>query len=115
MTDYMKFSGVNSDLCVGMASTSRHASATEQDCGLDLMKFIEGRDVLRQNTDGGDARPNILGDIFHSSPILVTPPAPTFLCETGIISQCVRTLYAEDTANGSTTDSKNAYNHYYNA
>jgi len=115
MTDYMKLSGVNSDFCVGMGSTSRHAYATEQDCGTDLIKFVEGRDVLRQNTDGGLARPNILGDIFHSSPILVTPPAPTFLCETGIVTQCVRTLYAEDVAGQSTPGSKAAYTSYYNS
>ncbi len=113
ITDYLKLSGVNSDFCVGMSSTSRHVYATQTDCGVDLIKFIEGRDVLRQNTDGGTARPNILGDIFHSSPILVTPPAPTFLCETGIISQCVRTLYAEDTAGGFTKGSKTAYNTYF--
>src|SRR5207245_11449854 len=86
MTDYMKLSGVNSDFCVGMASTSRHAYATEQDCGTDLMRFVEGRDVLRQNIDGGLTRPNILGDIFHSSPILLTPPVPTFLCDPGIMN-----------------------------
>src|SRR5882724_5626486 len=96
MTDYMKLSGVNSDFCVGLASTSRHAYSTEQDCGTDLMKFVEGRDILRQNLDGGLTRPNILGDIFHSSPILVTPPVPIFLCDTGIMTQCVRTLYAQD-------------------
>ncbi|HZR08540.1 MAG TPA: hypothetical protein VFA79_08160, partial [Myxococcales bacterium] len=114
MTDYMKLSGVNSDFCVGMGSTSRHAYTTEQDCGTDLIKFVEGRDVLRQNTDGGLARPNILGDIFHSSPILITPPVPTFLCETGIITQCVRTLYAEDVPGQYTPNSKSAYTDYYN-
>jgi type IV pilus assembly protein PilY1 len=114
MTDYMKLSGVNSDFCVGMASTSRHAYATEQDCATDVIKFMEGRDVLRQNFDGGVVRSNILGDIFHSSPILVTPPVPTFLCETGIITQCVRTLYAEDVSGQYTQNSKSAYNTYYN-
>jgi type IV pilus assembly protein PilY1 len=112
MTDYMKLSGVNSDFCKGLSSTSRHNYVTEQDCGKDLMKFIDGQDVLRQNTDGGSARPNILGDIFHSSPILVTPPAPSFLCDTGIISQCVRTLYAEDTSGQFTPNSKSSYNTY---
>lgn len=114
MTDYMKLSGVNSQFCVGMASTTRHTYASEQDCGLDLMKFIDGQDVMRQNADGGPARPNILGDIFHSSPILVTPPAPTFLCETGIVSQCVRTLYAQDTSGGFTPNSQAAYATYFN-
>jgi len=115
MTDYMKLSGLNSDFCVGMASTSRHVYATEQDCGTDLIKFVEGRDVLRQSLDGGLTRPNILGDIFHSSPILVTPPVPSFLCETGIITQCVRTLYAEDVSGQYTPGSKSAYNTWYNS
>jgi type IV pilus assembly protein PilY1 len=114
MTDYMKLSGVNSDFCVGMASTSRHAYASEQECGTDLIKFMEGRDVLRQNFDGGVVRPNILGDIFHSSPILVTPPVPIFLCETGIITQCVRTLYTEDPSVPYTPNSRSAYTSYYN-
>ncbi|TMA28708.1 MAG: hypothetical protein E6J78_04635 [Deltaproteobacteria bacterium] len=112
MTDYMKLSGVNSDFCAGLSSTSRHGYTTEQDCGRDLMKFVEGQDVLRQNTDGGAARPNILGDIFHSSPILVTPPVPNFLCETGIVPQCVRTLYAQDTAGQFTPGSQAAYASY---
>src|SRR5712664_1297147 len=114
MTDYMKLSGVNSDFCVGMSSTSRHVYATEQDCGKDLVKFIEGQDVLRQNTDGGMTRPNILADIFHSSPILITPPVPTFLCDTGILTQCVRTLYAEDVPGQFTPGSKAAYTTWYN-
>ena len=114
MTDYMKLSGVNSDFCVGLASTSRHAYSTEQDCGTDLMRFVEGRDVLRQNIDGGLTRPNILGDIFHSSPILVTPPVPTFLCDTGIMNQCVRTLYAQDVSGQYTPNSQSAYTDYYN-
>jgi len=114
MTDYMKLSGINSDFCVGMASTSRHVYASEQDCGADLMKFVEGQDVLRQTTDGGVVRPFILGDIFHSSPILVTPPVPTFLCDTGIISQCVRTLYAEDVPGQFTPGSNAAYDTFYN-
>src|SRR6266404_445336 len=115
MTDYMKLSGVNSDFCVGMSSTSRHTYANEQDCGTDLIKFVEGRDVLRQNFDGGVVRPYILGDIFHSSPILVTPPVPTQLCDLGIMTQCVRTLYAEDYGSGYTPGGSAAYKAWFNA
>ncbi|MGZ6142101.1 MAG: PilC/PilY family type IV pilus protein, partial [Myxococcales bacterium] len=118
MTSYMKLAGVNSDFCQSMALTSRTAYATKEDCGQDTMKFMEGRDVLHQSNDGGVVRPNVMGDIFHSSPILVTPPAPPFLCETGIITQCVRTLYAEDApclAGGGpcTPGSKAAYATYF--
>jgi len=113
MSNYMKLGGVNSDFCIGLSSVTRNAYSTKEDCGRDLMKFIEGQDVMRQNTDGGAVRPLILGDIFHSSPILVTPPAPTFLCETGIINQCVRTLYAQDVTGQFTLNSQAAYNTYF--
>ena len=116
MTDYMKLSGVNSDFCTALGSITRTGYATEQQCGSDLMKFIEGQDVMHQSTDGGTVRPNILGDIFHSSPILVTPPVPVALCETGVVNQCVRTLYAEDTGGGTsgfTPDGGSAYNTYF--
>ncbi|MCA1841916.1 MAG: hypothetical protein LC792_01745, partial [Actinobacteria bacterium] len=112
MTNYMKLAGVNSDFCQSMALTTRGTYSTKEDCGTDTIKFLEGRDVLHQQADGGAARPNIMGDIFHSSPILVTPPVPTFLCETGIVPQCVRTLYAQDTAGGFTPNSQAAYASY---
>lgn len=120
MTNYMKLSGVNSDFCQSMALATRTAYSTKEDCGRDTMRFMEGQDVLFQSNDGGLVRPNVMGDIFHSSPILVTPPAPTFLCETGIVPQCVRTLYAEDTpcvaTGGSCTPgSKSAYTAYQSA
>ena len=38
-------------------------------------------------------------DIFHSSPILVTPPPPQYLCDLGVSSQCVATLYSSLTPN----------------
>lgn len=34
-----------------------------------------------------------LGDIFHSSPVLVHPPAPESICRLGTDNQCVRTLF----------------------
>ena len=117
MTNYMKFSGVNSDYCQSMSLSTRRTYATKEDCGLDTMKFMDGQDVLHQNQDGGLVRPNILGDVFHSSPILVTPPVPIFLCETGLLTQCVRTLYAEDapcssSGGGCTPGSNAAYATY---
>ncbi|MCM2333102.1 MAG: PilC/PilY family type IV pilus protein, partial [Anaeromyxobacteraceae bacterium] len=33
-----------------------------------------------------------LGDVFHSSPVLVKPPAEEFLCDTGYENQCLPTL-----------------------
>ena len=112
MTSYMKFSGVNSDYCQSMALVTRNLYKYKEDCGIDTIRFMEGADVQHQSTDGGLVRPNVLGDIFHSSPVLVTPPAPTFLCDTGIINQCVRTLYAEDTGGFFMPDAGSAYATY---
>jgi type IV pilus assembly protein PilY1 len=63
---------------------------------------MQGEDVLFQNPYNRNnpqptyyrSRPNILGDIFHSTPVLVTPPAPTYLCDLGIVNQCVASLYS---------------------
>ena len=112
MTSYMKFSGVNSDYCQSMSLVTRNLYKYKEDCGYDTIRFMEGVDVQHQNSDGGVVRPNILGDIFHSSPILVTPPVLPFLCDTGILNQCVRTLYAEDTGGIFMPDAGGAYAQY---
>jgi len=37
-----------------------------------------------------------MGDIFHSSPILVTPPLPSGLCSLGLSNQCLLSLYTDN-------------------
>ncbi len=54
------------------------------------------------------ARPDILGDIFHSSPILEVPPVTSFLCDLGVITQCQAALYSDTL----TPDGKAAYTAY---
>src|SRR5260370_19830653 len=64
---------------------------------------MNGEDILFQNPYNRTnpqptyyrSRPHILGDIFHSTPVLVSPPVPTFLCDLGIANQCVPSLYSE--------------------
>jgi type IV pilus assembly protein PilY1 len=49
------------------------------------------------------ARAHVLGDIFHSSPVVVGPPVDEFLCSLGLDAQCVSTLYQDSLPpNGST-------------
>lgn len=109
ITPLLALGGVNGQFCTTLASRTRHTYTTEDDCATDVINFVHGQDVLMQNpynreiaTDGGfvagtpspqHARPYILGDIFHSSPVLVTPPIPTFLCDLGVATQCVASLY----------------------
>ena len=61
-----------------------------------LIQFARGQDLADENAndDRTETRESVLGDIFHSSPALVDPPVDRFLCEQGLHSQCLLTLYA---------------------
>ncbi len=101
LTPLFQLGGATGDFCTTLANLTRHTYATESDCGRDLIDFVNGRDILFQNPANRtnpppasyQARPNVLGDIFHSTPVLVTPPAPTYLCDLGVVNQCVPSLY----------------------
>ncbi|NMO22820.1 hypothetical protein HPC49_43140 [Pyxidicoccus fallax] len=80
-------------------------AAEEAECARTLIRFVRGQDVFDADGDkdrdedrpcaGDSTRSCKLGDIFHSSPILVEPPAEPFLCDLGLSPQCLRTLYAD--------------------
>jgi type IV pilus assembly protein PilY1 len=76
-------------------------------CTALVIQYVRGQDLFDENGNGrrGDTRPSVLGDIFHSSPMVVDPPADKFMCDLGISTQCVRTLYAtpQNTGVASTT------------
>ncbi|MDP3154762.1 MAG: PilC/PilY family type IV pilus protein [Archangium sp.] len=67
-------------------------------CARALMLYVNGADMFDQDGDGNRAevRANVLGDIFHSSPVVVGPPVDPFLCNLGLSNQCARTLFAQD-------------------
>lgn len=70
-----------------------------------LIDFIRGVDVFdydgdNNRTEDRPCRENSsksckLGDIFHSSPIVVDPPVDPLLCALGLHNQCVMTLFAD--------------------
>jgi len=80
-------------------------AAEQAECARVVIRFVRGQDVFDADGDrdrdedrpcaGDSGRSCKLGDIFHSSPILVEPPAEPFLCDLGLASQCLRTLYAD--------------------
>lgn len=118
VTPWLKLGGATGDTCSTLSAKTRHIYATENDCALDVINFMHGRDVLMQNPYNRTVpapavlkpRPNVLGDIFHSVPVLVTPPSQTGLCELGIANQCVASLFSSTlTPNGAT-----AYTSYVN-
>ncbi|HEX8820436.1 MAG TPA: pilus assembly protein PilY, partial [Archangium sp.] len=64
-------------------------------CTALVIQYVRGQDLFDEDGDNkrAETRPSVLGDIFHSSPVMVDPPVDKFLCDLGISNQCVRTLY----------------------
>ncbi len=101
ITPLLKLGGVNGDTCLELSGRSRNVYNTEEECATDVIRFMHGEDVLMETPENRITpvpspllpRPNILGDIFHSTPILVVPPVPTFLCDLGVATQCTASLY----------------------
>jgi type IV pilus assembly protein PilY1 len=60
-----------------------------------LIEYVRGMDF---STAVARVREGLLGDIVHSSPVVVQPPVDTFLCDLGLSTQCMRTLYAQQRA-----------------
>ncbi|QRN94841.1 pilus assembly protein PilY [Archangium violaceum] len=88
-------------LMVAAGLTGLPSSLTTQDsydllCTALIVQYVRGQDIFDENGNNkrDDTRPSVLGDIFHSSPMVVDPPADKFLCDLGVTTQCVRTLYA---------------------
>ena len=111
ITPWLQLGGATGDTCSTLAAKTRHTYATEDDCALDIINFMHGRDVLMQNPYNRTVpapttmkpRPNVLGDIFHSVPVLVAAPTPSGLCELGVANQCVASLFSSTlTPSGST-------------
>ena len=71
-------------------------------CAALVIQYVRGQDLFDEDGDQirNETRPSVLGDIFHSSPVMVDPPVDKFLCDLGISNQCVRTLYDKTGAPG---------------
>ncbi len=63
---------------------------------LDYVRGFNIRNEVLGTTSVTVNRPRVLGDIFHSSPVLVDPPVDQFFCDLGLHSQCISTLYQYD-------------------
>jgi len=66
-------------------------------CVRTLIQYVRGQDLADEDGDGDrtKVRRSVLGDIFHSAPVLVDPPMDKFLCNLGMSNQCARTLYSQ--------------------
>ncbi len=67
------------------------ADGSKVNCAITSGYSGEERD--RANDQGNKGAFYKLGDVFHSSPVLVHPPTSEGICQYGIDNQCVRTLF----------------------
>jgi type IV pilus assembly protein PilY1 len=65
--------------------------AISTNCQKAVIDWALGQDVFGVSPNVN--RNPMLGDIFHSSPIVVDPPVDQFLCATGLHNQCLTTLF----------------------
>jgi len=75
-------------------------------CAKAIIDYVRGQNILNEvptTTSVTVNRPHMLGDIFHSSPVVVDPPVDQFICSLGLHAQCVSTLYGYQNSNGQAT------------
>jgi len=69
-------------------------------CAKAIIDYVRGFNVLNDLTTTSSITANrarMLGDIFHSSPMVVNPPVDYFICNLGgLDNQCFSTLYNDD-------------------
>jgi type IV pilus assembly protein PilY1 len=87
---------------VGIPANPTTQAAYDLLCAALVMQYVRGQDLFDEDADGlrDDTRQSVLGDIFHSSPVVVDPPVDKFLCDIGISNQCVSTLFATKARTG---------------
>jgi type IV pilus assembly protein PilY1 len=133
LTPFLKLGGVTGVFCTELSTQTSTVFADEQACATAAVKHLLGQDpqllnpLNRACTPPGTAdvpcsvarsanpagtRPNVLGDIYHSSPVLVTPPVPTFLCSLGVVGQCVQSLFLPTLTRLQTYGPNDAYTQY---
>ncbi|WP_242342607.1 pilus assembly protein [Anaeromyxobacter terrae] len=106
----------------GDTATANAVSGTRLFCAKTLIRYVLGADVFNDNeaksasvwpkaaTDAGqDTLPNrrlMLGDIFHSAPVVIDPPLPPdgVLCPNGLHNQCLTSLWATPVPDVLTTE-----------
>ncbi len=104
----------------GDAVSASLVSSSHVECAKTIIRFLLGADVLNEKAkkfpewppgavgsttatqDDLWDRSYKLGDIFHSSPVVVDPPFPRngVLCPAGLANQCISSLWGTPTPNG---------------
>jgi type IV pilus assembly protein PilY1 len=87
-------------------------TASQRECAKTIIRYVLGADIFnsQNKTSGYPAtteddlwdRDWLLGDIFHSSPLLVDPPGSRtgLICPNGLSNQCLESLWKTPTPGG---------------
>ena len=92
LVPYLGITGNNVCSTLGTLLPGSPTLTTVQ-CAQKIIDYIRGIDIF---TSGTPNRAAVLGDIFHSAPVVVEPPIDQGVCNGGLSSQCVKTLYGFD-------------------
>lgn len=108
-TMFAKFGFAPSDptllLALGLAVPASQADL-DAICVKTLIEYVRGRDLTDEDADTNrnETRDSVLGDIFHSSPVVVQAPmVDTEFCKLALNNQCVSTLFSTTIPGGYTT------------
>ncbi len=114
----------------GDGDTAQAVRTSTSFCVKEVIRFLLGADVFNEQVlpadlwrkpatdDGQDQLPDrafLLGDIFHSSPVVMDPPPPAYgiLCPNGLHNQCLTSLW--QTPVQSTTSTADGHLNAYQA
>jgi type IV pilus assembly protein PilY1 len=100
-------------ITAGDLASATLVAGNQLECAKSIIRFVLGADLFNERgiSDGSyppksqeDAidRDFLLGDIFHSSPVVVAPPSSSkgVLCGLGLSKQCLVALWSTETPNG---------------
>lgn len=105
--------GLDDSICSVVAQRAKKTYGTRKACAQDVIRYLSGIDIFDENNNNNttEMREKPLGDIFHSSPMLVTNPVRREDCDLGRANQCLATLYSPQ----ATPNGKQAYDAYVTA
>jgi type IV pilus assembly protein PilY1 len=101
------------------AQYAQRVRTVPRSCARMVIRYVLGADVFNERDSTTDwpssandlpDRPHKLGDVFHSSPVVVDPPPPAdgILCPNGLHNQCLNALWQTPTKH----EGANAYQDY---
>jgi type IV pilus assembly protein PilY1 len=112
----------------GDTASAALVTASKTECAKTIVRYVLGADIFNElgkkppawppaSQDSLWDRAYKLGDIFHSSPVVVDPPLPRqgLLCPSGLSNQCLVSLFKTPTKNGDAGyDAYSLSSRYYN-